>query len=856
NNFSCENNSNDGGGGNGDDGGGGGDDGGEGGCSDGDDSDGDDNGGGNDNGDGDGGGSDGDDSDGDDNGGGGDNGDDGGGSVVMVMVMIVMVMIMVVVMIMMVVVVMMMIVMVMLMVMVVVMVMIMVDSFQCVHKCPNTYFQMEGQCVKECPAGYEAKKGQSRFSSGKCEKCINQRCPRICKSKSKALIDSISALRVYKGCTELVGDLVIQIRGGGGSISKDLKDNLGMLEKVKGYILIRESRSIVSLKFLKNLKTIEPRKTIRLLKDKVTGKVTVMEVPLLYNERYALTIMDNPQLETMWGFNPNLTITVGGVLVRMNPRLCPSKIQPLVNILKRTNTSSGRHIDISETTNGYDVACQVKTINLTVTEKVKPINSRQRCPHVCIEVKWNEVRINEDYRNVLFYTISYREAPHMDITEFDNIDGCSSKTVWKKVDVPANEPKPLNASDYINQAIPVMIRYIGSLKPHTLYAIYVEAVTLNKKGARSSLKFLKTREMVPSAVVGLDASYIDSQSLLVKWMPPLFPNGNITKYIVSYQESLYSVWVQDDLDWCTRQILPRRRSEDNNDKDKNKPGACNITCECNKDAVIVPEKQAAIFAKEFQDQLFKAIFTKEKDDNPTTKPTNVTTTPIVPTTPTVVNKTNCSSNAQEGACTTVPTSSSPSTPYANVTTGSSGVIPTTPTKAIPKVTREVNGTQGQLRISGLRHFADYTIVVCACTIAGCARDKSCSSTKGRTDKKGAGKEWDWEGMGLGRNGIGKEWDWEGMGLGRNGTGKEWDWEGMGLGRNGTGKEWDWEGKEWDWEGWDWKEWDWEWDWEGRNGTRKEWDWEGMGLGRNGTGKEWDWEGMGLGRNGIGKEWDC
>jgi len=60
----------------------------------------------------------------------------------------------------------------------------------------------------------------------------------------------------------------------------------------------------------------------------------------------------------------------------------------------------------------------------------------------------------------------------------------------------------------------------------------------------------------------------------------------------------------------------------------------------------VPEKQAAIFAKEFQDQLFKAIFTKEKDDNPTTKPTNVTTTPIVPTTPTVVNKTNCSSNAQ------------------------------------------------------------------------------------------------------------------------------------------------------------------------------------------------------------------
>ena len=51
---------------------------------------------------------------------------------------------------------------------------------------------------------------------------------------------------------------------------------------------------------------------------------------------------------------------------------------------------------------------QLKTINITVTEVLNP--GRLRCSHVCIDVRWNEVTICDDYRNVLFYTISYREA--------------------------------------------------------------------------------------------------------------------------------------------------------------------------------------------------------------------------------------------------------------------------------------------------------------------------------------------------------------------------------------------------------------------------------------------------------------
>lgn len=78
---------------------------------------------------------------------------------------------------------------------------------------------------------------------------------------------------------------------------------------------------------------------------------------------------------------------------------------------------------------------------------------------------------------------------------------------------------------------------------------------------------------VPSAVVGLEASFLDPHSLRVKWQPPLYPNGNITKYVIKYQESQYSVWEQGNIDWCIRQVLPSRRdrNEDKNEQE-NKEG--------------------------------------------------------------------------------------------------------------------------------------------------------------------------------------------------------------------------------------------------------------------------------------------
>lgn len=51
----------------------------------------------------------------------------------------------------------------------------------------------------------------------------------------------------------------------------------------------------------------------------------------------------------------------------------------------------------------------VREINVTLEEVDRP-PGRKQCSPVCMKVEWDEVIINDDYRNVLFYTVSYREA--------------------------------------------------------------------------------------------------------------------------------------------------------------------------------------------------------------------------------------------------------------------------------------------------------------------------------------------------------------------------------------------------------------------------------------------------------------
>ena len=73
---------------------------------------------------------------------------------------------------------------------------------------------------------------------------------------------------------------------------------------------------------------------------------------------------------------------------------------------------------------------------------------------------------------------------------------------------------------------------------------------------------------VPSVPVGLEATDINSSALLVTWQPPLFPNGNITKYILTYNLSSHSPWKRD-LKWCNREVFSNRHAADKTIDDGN-----------------------------------------------------------------------------------------------------------------------------------------------------------------------------------------------------------------------------------------------------------------------------------------------
>lgn len=61
-------------------------------------------------------------------------------------------------------------------------------------------------------------------------------------------------------------------------IGTRLEESLGAIEKVKGYIVVRESSSLKSLNFLKNLKEIEPADAFPLTNS----------LYILYNSRYTV----------------------------------------------------------------------------------------------------------------------------------------------------------------------------------------------------------------------------------------------------------------------------------------------------------------------------------------------------------------------------------------------------------------------------------------------------------------------------------------------------------------------------------------------------------------------------------------
>ncbi|XP_060779902.1 insulin-like growth factor 1a receptor isoform X1 [Neoarius graeffei] len=368
------------------------------------------------------------------------------------------------------------------------------EGWRCITKevCAQVHLPSEvdfvihdGECMPDCPPGFTRNESQSMF----CSACDGL-CDKFCDTKT---IDSVDAAQSLQGCTVIRGNLHINIRRGN-NIASELENFMGLIQTVTGYVRIKHSHTLGSLSFLKSLHYINGEE--------------------LLDQMYAFSALDNQHLQHLWDWNQhNLTIRAGKLFFRSNPKLCMSEIRKMwekTGVLERMEEDDVRN-------NGERASCESHILkfksNSTLSNRIKLTWERYRPP---------------DYRDLISFIVYYKEAPFQNITEFDGQDGCGSS--WTMVDVDLPQEKSLD---------PGVLLY--PLKPWTQYAIFVKAITLlvedkHTLGAKSEVVYIRTKASEPSMPRDARAYANSSSSLVVKWSPPISPNGNSTFYLLRWQQ--------------------------------------------------------------------------------------------------------------------------------------------------------------------------------------------------------------------------------------------------------------------------------------------------------------------------------
>ncbi|NWS12921.1 INSR protein, partial [Pachyramphus minor] len=546
----------------------------------------------------------------------------------------------------------------------------------CVDNCPPGYYRFEGwrcvtfsfcqelhnkcknaresgchvihnnECVHECPSGYIM-----NSSNLHCTPCAGP-CPKVCDFGKEKTIDSVTSAQELRGCTVVNGSLVINIRGGN-NIAAELEANLGLIEEISGYLKIRRSYALVSLSFFRKLHLIR-------------GET-------LEAGNYSFYALDNQNLRQLWDWSKhNLSIARGKLFFHYNPKLCLSEIHKMEEI-SGTKGRQERN-DIALKTNGDQASCENELLKFSYI----------RTSHDKILLKW-EPYWPPDFRDLLGFMLFYKEAPYQNVTEFDGQDACGSNS-WTVVDVDppprSNEPKA--------QAQPGWL--LRGLKPWTQYAVFVKTlVTFSDErrtyGAKSEIIYIQTNATVPSVPLDPISVSNSSSQIILKWKPPSEPNGNITHYLVYWQQQAEDSELYE-LDYCLKGLkLPSRtwsppfESEDpqkyNQSENEDVSGEC---CSCPKtDSQIQKELEESAFRKTFENYLHNEVFVPRPSRKRRDLASVANATMVIPTIPTSPNN---SAAAAEGA--------EEQKPFEKVLSKESLVI------------------------SGLRHFTGYRIELHAC----------------------------------------------------------------------------------------------------------------------------------------------
>ncbi|KAG9332232.1 hypothetical protein JZ751_015523 [Albula glossodonta] len=435
------------------------------------------------------------------------------------------------------------------------------------------YVIHNGACIPECPSGYTT----VNSSTLSCTPCAGL-CPKVCMGVKT--VDSVTAAQALRGCTVLNGSMVINIRGGN-NIAAELEANLGQLEEITGYLMVRRSYALVSLSFLRKLRLI---------------RGDTQEVG-----NYSFYALDNQNLRQLWDWDKhNLTILQGRLFFHYNSKLCMSQIRRMAEVTGTKNRQT--NYDIAIKTNGDQASCenQVLKFRLIRTTSDKII------------IKW-EPFWPPDFRDLLGFMVLYKEAPYRNVTEFDGQDACGSNS-WVIADV---DPPP-RATEGKEQQEPGHLIY--PLKPWTQYAIFVKTLLSaydehQVNGAKSDIIYVRTNATKPSVPLDPISSSNSSSQIILKWKPPTDPNGNITHYKVHCQQQpeasdLYK------FDYCQQGMkLPSRApthidsEEEQRRNQTDEQGAGGRCCACPKtDKQLKKEAEESEYRKTFENYLHNEVF--------------------------------------------------------------------------------------------------------------------------------------------------------------------------------------------------------------------------------------------------------
>ncbi|XP_064336607.1 insulin-like growth factor 1 receptor isoform X1 [Camelus dromedarius] len=434
----------------------------------------------------------------------------------------------------------------------------------------------DGECMQECPSGFIRNGTQSMY----CIPCEGP-CPKVCEEEKKTkTIDSVTSAQMLQGCTIFKGNLLINIRRGN-NIASELENFMGLIEVVTGYVKIRHSHALVSLSFLKNLRQI-------LGEEQLEGN-------------YSFYVLDNQNLQQLWDWDHrNLTIKAGKMYFAFNPKLCVSEIYRMEEVTGTKGRQSKG--DINTRNNGERASCESDVLHFTSTTTWK---NR-------IIVTWHRYR-PPDYRDLISFTVYYKEAPFKNVTEYDGQDACGSNS-WNMVDVDLPPNKDIEPGILLQ-----------GLKPWTQYAVYVKAVTLTMvendhiRGAKSEILYIRTNASVPSIPLDVLSASNSSSQLIVKWNPPSLPNGNLSYYIVRWQRQPQDSYLYRH-NYCSKgeDKIPIRKYADGtidveevteNPKTEVCGGEKGPCCACPKtEAEKQAEKEEAEYRKVFENFLHNAIF--------------------------------------------------------------------------------------------------------------------------------------------------------------------------------------------------------------------------------------------------------